>query len=179
MNLFILDECPLQAAKYNCDSHVCKIILEATQMLALSHQHLQRPFTPDAPRKLLEGLYLPRGVSNHPVSRWARATYGNYIWTAEHAVALCEEYTLRYGRTHATEHITLWLLDNPPMERDLALPINRQPLTQFVQAMPDECKQSCPIQAYRLYYRAHKRHIAKYRLGNAPHWFLESIDGNP
>lgn len=32
MNLFILDTDPIEAARQNCDSHVCKIILEAAEM---------------------------------------------------------------------------------------------------------------------------------------------------
>ena len=37
MNIFILDENPEVAASYHCDKHVCKMILEAGQMLCTAH----------------------------------------------------------------------------------------------------------------------------------------------
>ena len=38
MNLFILDRDPIIAASMNCDKHVCKIILEAAQMMGEAHR---------------------------------------------------------------------------------------------------------------------------------------------
>ena len=168
MNIFILDTDPIIAAQHNCDTHVCKIILEATQMLALTHQHFGLQFKNDAPQKLQEGLYLPRGVGNHPVSRWVRQTSGNYEWTANHAMELCIEYTKRYDKIHATQHITNWLKNNNPFK-------TKEGQTPFIQAMPEEVKSDDPIQAYRNYYLVYKRHLVKYRLGNAPAWYTSSV----
>ena len=37
MNIFVLDRDPEVAARYHCDKHVCKMILEAGQMLCTAH----------------------------------------------------------------------------------------------------------------------------------------------
>ena len=41
MNLFILDGNPQLAARYHCDKHVVKMILETTQLLYTTHYVLQ------------------------------------------------------------------------------------------------------------------------------------------
>lgn len=169
MNIFILHENPIIAAEHNCDTHVCKIILEATQMMALAHKHLGRPFGADSPTKLQQGLYQPRGVHNHPVSVWVRTTYGNYNWTAQHTLALCQEYTNRYHKKHATQHIAEWLSENHPFN-------DIEERTEFVQAMPDDVKHTSPIIAYRQYYQKYKTNLIRYRTGNAPHWYLSPVE---
>ena len=169
MNIFILDEDPTIAAQYNCDTHVCKIILEATQMMALAHKHRDRPFRTDSPPKLQQGLYQPRGVHNHPVSVWVRATYGNYKWTAQHTLALCQEYTNRYHKIHATQHIAEWLSSNHPF--DII-----EERTEFIQAMPDDVKHASPITAYRQYYQKYKTNLIRYRTNNVPHWYFIPIE---
>ena len=40
MNIFYLDKDPHQCAKYHCDKHVCKMILESAQMLSTAHHIL-------------------------------------------------------------------------------------------------------------------------------------------
>ena len=40
MNRFILDKGPITAAKYHCDKHVVKMILEECQMLSSAHRFL-------------------------------------------------------------------------------------------------------------------------------------------
>ena len=47
------------------------------------------------------------------------------------------------------------------------------PLTEFAQAMPDECKDSDPVIAYRNYYREHKAEFSKWSKRNVPEWFAE------
>ena len=37
MNIFVLDKDPKKAAKYHCDKHCVKMILEAGQMLCVAH----------------------------------------------------------------------------------------------------------------------------------------------
>ena len=38
MNIFYLDKDPVKAAKYSCDKHVVKMILESAQMLCTAHR---------------------------------------------------------------------------------------------------------------------------------------------
>jgi hypothetical protein len=42
---------------------------------------------------------------NHPSNVWCRATQGNYKWLLEHFRALCDEYTRRFGKTHASSKL--------------------------------------------------------------------------
>ena len=168
MNLFILDQSAITAAKYNADTHVCKIILESAQMLALAHQHHHKPFGATSPQALRDGKYSPQSQRNNPISVWVRSTLGNYSWTADHAIALCEEYTDRYNKIHSTQPIIEYLYNNPPMG-------DNQQITEFVQSMPDDVKGPDPVQAYRKYYVHYKRHLIRYRNGNMPTWYAQEL----
>lgn len=163
MNIFVLDEDPTIAARYNCDTHVCKIILESAQLLALAHIDLTT-----APPQLNATKYKVKSFANHPITKWVCTNKANYKWLSQHAVSLCEEYTLRYGRAHATEPILRYFNTAIPNLQESAYH------SDFVQAMPDEYKRDCAIEAYRVLYKTAKRHLVRYRLGNIPHWFLET-----
>ena len=40
---------------------------------------------------------------NHPSTIWTRESSANYQWHFDHFAALCDEYTYRYGKLHATD----------------------------------------------------------------------------
>jgi hypothetical protein len=42
---------------------------------------------------------------NHPSNCWTRKTQGNYKWLLAHFKALCDEYTRRTGKTHASSKL--------------------------------------------------------------------------
>ena len=42
---------------------------------------------------------------NHPSNIWCRTTQGNYKWLLEHFKALCDEYTRRTGKIHASSKL--------------------------------------------------------------------------
>ena len=151
MNLFILDQSAITAAKYNADTHVCKIILESAQMLALAHQHHHKPFGATSPQALRDGKYTPQSQRNNPISVWVRSTLGN-----------------RYNKIHSTQPIIEYLYNNPPMG-------DNQQITEFVQSMPDDVKGPDPVQAYRKYYVHYKRHLIRYRNGNMPMWYAQEL----
>lgn len=156
MNLFILDENPVQAAVYNCDKHVVKIILEAGQMLCVARTV-----------KGLDAPYQKLSHVNHPVAKWVRATQDNYQWTLEHALGLCKEYTSRYNKIHKWEDLIRWCAFST-----INLPsIGLQP---FVQAMPDDCKCNNAVEAYRAYYLKYKMHFAKWKNG-VPFWVNNNL----
>ena len=69
-------------------------------------------------------------------------------------IALGDEYTKRYGKTHLTITKCKDFLAKPPQN----LPGGE--FTQPPQAMPDEYKRDCAIHAYWLYYVYDKRNIA-------------------
>lgn len=95
MNIFYIHPDPVISAKMQTNKHVVKMILESAQMLSTAHIVLDGA---DAPA----GLYKPTHV-NHPCNVWARYSKQNYEWLYKHFIALCNEYTSRYGKIHSTE----------------------------------------------------------------------------
>jgi hypothetical protein len=80
--------------------------------------------------------------------------------------ALLDEYTRRYEKYHKSEDVYEWLASRKPYG------ISKNRMTEHPQCMPDECKVvNDPVQAYRNYYNKHKAYMAKWKLGNVPHWY--------
>jgi hypothetical protein len=77
----------------------------------------------------------------------------NYYWHYKHFVALCDEYTHRYGKVHKTDHLlrnALWTLPRN---------IKQGPLTPFALAMkanPECIYPDDPVKSYKLYYHTKK-----------------------
>ena len=150
MNIFVLDYEPSEAAKLHLDKHIVKMPLETAQILCtVQHQYGN------------SAQYKPTHVS-HPCTVWAGQSKENYNWLVELGLELCAEYSYRYGKRHACQSV-IEGLSQAPDNMDLGF-------TQFAQAMPDECKNSDPVTAYRNYYRLHKAHIAKWTHRNTPEW---------
>ena len=165
MNIFALDFDPRTAARYHCDKHVVKMILESAQLLSTAHHVLDGG---DLARQNVPGILKPTHV-NHPCARWVRDTRGNYEWTWQLMAALCAEHTRRWpGHTHryAYENGLLGHLHTVPLH------IPERPLELFAQAMPDEFQQPDSIQAYRDYYMGAKRAMAQWRApAEPPPWW--------
>ena len=152
MNIFVLDLDPTNAARYQCDRHVVKMVLESAQLLCSAHEN--------APYK--------RTHYNHPSAVWTRSSLSNYKWLLAHAYALADEYKARYGKEHKCVEVLDWCRDTNPMILDLGL-------TPFAQAMPDQYKNDDPVVAYRNYYIHEKVKIAKWKHGNVPSWFTTEV----
>lgn len=154
LNIFYLDHDPAICAKLHCDKHVVKMVLEYAQLLSTAH-HVAGSWK--------KPMYRPTHV-NHPSAVWVRASENNYNWLYCLFIATCEEYTHRYGKVHKT--------DSKLREALRAVPVSGQgqPFTQPAQAMPDACKRSCSIDAYRTYYREHKSDIATYKNREVPNF---------
>lgn len=157
MNIFVLDTDPIKAAQMQCDKHVVKMILETAQMLSTAHRIIDESDD--------EGLYKTTH-KNHPCSIWARLTNTNYNWLYTHFIALCDEYTYRYGKTHLTDTKMREKLKNAPVN------IKDGELTPFAKAMPDNITNNDVVQAYRQYYIEHKANIAKWeKTRKSPYWW--------
>ena len=157
MNIFILDRCPKTAARYQCDKHVVKMILESAQMLSSVFCKMKAANSP---------IY-KRTHYNHPCTVWSRESIKNFEWLLKHAFSLSNEYTLRYGKTHKSLYVINWISNN---YKRISLP--RKSLTPFAQAMPDKYKGACPVQAYRSYYMGEKAKFARWTKGRLPpHWW--------
>ena len=95
MNIFVTSQCPIESAKFLDDVRVIKMTLESAQLLSSALRLCG--YTGDDVYKISH--------KNHPSNLWARATQGNYKWLLEHFKALCDEYTRRTGKTHASSKL--------------------------------------------------------------------------
>ena len=147
MNIFFLSTDPVAAAKMQCDKHVVKMILETAQMLSTAHHVNGSTLDTDV-------LYKKTHV-NHPSSVWARASLKNYTWLYDHFIALCDEYTHRYGKTHLTDTKFRELLKVVPYH--VQLDYSKPP-----KCMPSEYKCGSVVKSYQAYYYHTKRSFSKY-----------------
>jgi hypothetical protein len=156
MNIFVLDKDPVLAAKYQCDKHVVKMCLETAQILCTA----LRRYGVDTPYKAAH--------KNHPCTLWAGDSLTNFLWLYDHGVALCKEYTLRYGKVHKSEAVI-----NSTLDKSGILP-SKGP-TPFAQAMPEVYKDECPVTAYRNYYLGEKLVFSKWKT-QTPYWVKKVVD---
>ena len=177
MNIFFLHNEPDIAAIHHCDKHVVKMILEAAQMLSTAHRMIDGVEivckSPTGRKQKhyhlsdsVMNLTLYKAVHyNHPSTVWTRASQQNYEWHYALFEALCNEYTYRYGKIHKTDEKLREILRTPPKN------IPNIGLTPFAQCMPEYCKDSDPIEAYRSYYINEKKDFAKWTKRSQPNWF--------
>ena len=145
MNIFYLHQDPKLAAIYQYNKHVVKMVLESAQILCTAHHEVMGEDA-DVPYKPAH--------RNHPSTIWARRSADNYTWLYHHFIALCEEYSVRYGKTH--------LSYTKCKDKVCILPggLSYTGLTKMPQCMPDEYKDECSVQAYWNYYINDKKKIA-------------------
>lgn len=154
MNIFVLDYDPKICAKYHCDRHVVKMILESTQLLSTAINHRLKEEIP--------GLYKSTHI-NHPCSKWVRKSNQNFKWLLDLALYLCDEYKDRYNKEHACiKQLIICGLSSRIF--------GDKGLTPFALCMPDEYKTNDIVESYRKYYIGEKR-FAKWKTGNIPYWW--------
>ena len=130
MNIFVLSTDPVKAAQQQCDKHVPKMVVESAQMLCSAKRKLD-----GTPYKTDKGAF-----RNHPCTVWAQ---DNWTWLIVHGLALCFEYTLRYGKIHSCQS-TIEHAEKifPPQDTDP---------THFVFAGPDQFKHDKTIDIFTAY----------------------------
>ena len=143
MNIFYLDKDPITAAVVQYNKHIVKMILESAQMLCAAHHILGNPN--DVPYKLAH--------KNHPCTIWVRENSLHYDWLYAHMMALGDEYTARYSKTHMSIDKCKHLNIHPEN-------IPHETFEQPPQCMPDEYKDKCSVQAYWNYYIGEKHVVA-------------------
>ena len=163
MNIFVLDRDPSLAAKYHCDKHVVKMILETAQILSTVDYLIARTHEFDK-------AYKPTHI-NHPCTVWASLNSLNYGWLVQLGMELCKEYEARYGRVHACFYMLSQRWEK--IGRAATSNKRRRPGT-FVMCMSVEYQQEDPVAAYRAYYLGAKRNILKYKNGT-PSWVVEGL----
>lgn len=152
MNIFAVHKNPTTAAQSLHDRHVVKMVLESAQMLCTVAVQL--------------GLQAPYKATHakHPCVIWASQTDSNAEWLYIHAMALCHEYTHRFGRRHKSQDVI------EAISPRLIAALPEGPLMPFAQAMPDPCKRPDPVDGYREYYRQHKLAGNRYTNRVRPAW---------
>lgn len=168
MNIFYLDEDPVQAAQYHCNSHVVKMIVETTQMLSYA-LHLQ------GISFMKHGLYRPnRAHLKHPCTLWVAESRVNFLWAVDLAHALLDEWCFRFSHRSPSEHRSF-----DPLSRaaKLAFIIPNRPETPPAQAFSDFkhlYNPLDPVSAYRAYYREAKSHLLRYKKRETPEWLMQN-----
>ena len=149
MNIFYLHECPDKAARLQYNKHVVKMILESAQMLCTAHHCYGDKYQ-------VENVPYKQAHLNHPSTVWTRRSKSTYMWLYNHMMALGDEYTKRYGKTHLSITKCKDFLAIPPRH------IQGDDWCQPPQAMPDEYKDPCSIQAYWNYYIGEKHVVVNH-----------------
>tara|TARA_R110002020_G_scaffold334896_1_gene550128 strand:+ start:1119 stop:1589 length:471 start_codon:yes stop_codon:yes gene_type:complete len=154
MNIFYINTDPKTAAKELADDHVRKMQIESAQMCSTAHWETGGT----APYK--------RAHKNHPSTKWARESIHHYRWLIEHGLEICYEFKKRYGKSHKTKEVLLWLKQNEPNIPDNGF-------TPPPQCMPEEYKDDNTLDAYKKFYILDKVKTKKLnwkKLNNKPTW---------
>lgn len=159
MNIFCVHRSPELSAQALHDKHVVKMVLETAQILStVCHKH----------GWAADGMYRPTH-KNHPSVVWAGASLSNYYWLIDHGIALCEEYTYRFRRTHKSAAVIDLCYERTPTFEDYSL-------TPFAQAMPDEFKNPVDaVAAYRAYYLGRKVQQSRWTRRPAPDFIPKDL----
>ena len=176
MNIFYIDEDPVQAARWMVDKHVVKMILESAQLLSTAHRVIDGMETvvvnPETKRKIKrwilpdsrESILYKSTHVNHPSAVWCRESVQNYIWLSDHLMALLDEYTYRYEKRHACSELAFYL-QSPPFN------LKNYDRTPMPSAMADEYKLSDdPLTNYRNYYKMGKSSLHRWTKRPQPEW---------
>lgn len=107
MNIFYFDDHIETCARYHCDAHVIKMILESAQILCtvLHMNHIQAPYRPTH--------------KSHPCVVWANRSLSNWIWLKNLAEALNQEYRYRFHHDNNHKSYDVIVSLHPPVIPDL------------------------------------------------------------
>jgi hypothetical protein len=182
MNIFYLDSDPVKSAELHCDKHVVKMIIEYAQLMSTAHRVLDGDLYEDRTANNhrikrwrlsdsnMENVLYKASHINHPSNIWIRSSDSHYQFVYDMFVALCNEYTHRYGRVHLTEEKLKDVLQHLPSN------IANINFVDPPQAMPDDVKTSDAVDAYQNYYRVYKKGFAKWTDRETPA-FMKNILG--
>ena len=146
MNIFVTDPNPNTSAQCLPDKHIVKMPLETCQMLAIvasdkwGHNFGTLPKLDGTPYRTDKGAF-----RNHPCTIWAQS---HWTWLILHGLALCKEYTHRYGKIHSCQSTIAHCTH--------IFPLQESDPTEFAFAGPDEFKYDTSIDIFTAY----KRYIA-------------------
>lgn len=180
MNIFFLSANPRRCARWHCDKHVVKMILESTQILytALHVNGGTAIIEESAPICKSTGKRgYKKHAAKHPSVLWASASLPHYLWLCRMALCLVDEHMFRFKpkERHSCEEHLLWLQKTPPP----GLSSKLKWLSDPTPAMPEEYKIYGSIVAcYWAYYAGSKqeRGLLKWTGRQVPHVFRDIFD---
>jgi len=162
MNIFMLDQDPATAARYHCDKHVVKMILESAQLLSTAIN-----LNSTRPNQMYKTTH-----QNHPCSLWVQESRDNALWLVEMTHALNAEYKYRYRRM--VNHKSWDMLTSARIKQRLRC-LPSYGMTTPALAMPDRYWVLDPFDAvasYRAYYRGSKADMLSYTRRGLPEWLV-------
>lgn len=206
MNIFVLDQNPVIAARDHCDKHVVKMILEYGQMLSTAHRLLDCKMSIHSAVNPLTGKVVTRKLwlyeGERAIFREFIDEEGDVIYRWVVVDPVC------YQVAHANHPCSVWARDTSANYSWLfklfeaclneysarygkkhsaeriydhlsATPSNIYSggLTPFAQAMPEEFKHEDAVEAYRRFYVGAKARFAKWRYTETPEWFKHRMEG--
>lgn len=185
MNIFILDNDPYLAARMQCDKHICKMIVESAQMLSTAHRMLDgtvetRPSKSGKrmikyyrhPDESLENTLYRAVHHHHPCTVWTMKNSNNYMWHYDHFLALCREYTYRYGKIHKTESLLKKTLKYTPKNIKEGWKYQMTPFALAMKAEPQCINENDIVQSYKDYYQTkQERFKMAWTRRSIPEWF--------
>jgi hypothetical protein len=155
MNIFVTDECPVLSAVALPDKHIVKMALETCQMISVIYSKWYYDWG-TIPKKDGTPYSTEKGAfRNHPCTQWAAESYENLAWLIRHGHALCNEYTRRYGKTHACQD-GIYVAEDIFTDKTCSTIFIYKNVKSFTRAMPDEWKHDETIDTFEAY----KRYIA-------------------
>jgi len=190
VNIFALSKNPAEAAQQMLDKHVVKMPTETCQMLhtnALYFHYVSiygvKPTLADLKKfhTHINSKLMKPAMLNHPSTIWARQSKHNTDWLIRHGLALCEEYTLRYGKTHGSYEriLVVWdLYFTTDATWKKATPVTiamddmyRLDEKEYSQRNPNWVGWDFVIASYRHYYLEGKWRFASWKMNRRPEWF--------
>ena len=156
MNIFHLHTDPKICARYHCDKHVVKMILETSQMLSTAYR---RVCGDD------DNLY-KTAYPKPPMTIWVGDSLENFKYALSLGEWLAIQYTYRYKKVHKSQRIIDYIRFHKL--KNVVKNFTKVKFTPPPQCMPDEYKHKDYITAYKQYYVGEKKRFAKYTAVDTP-----------
>ena len=144
----------VRSAQSQDNYRVVKMILESCQMLCTAlNEQAGKQITPYRSTH-----------KNHPSTKWVCASSANFKFLVEHTMAMLEEYTARFGKTHKctsvlNECVKLYDASLFPQHKPTTLPL----------AIPYEFHSDNIVESYRKFYASKPK--IRYPKNKVPNWF--------
>lgn len=157
MNIFRLSDDPKQAARWHCDQHVNKMLVEAGQIMSTAMHRNGYEY---------DWLYMPTH-KGHPLHEWVAEGQENFAYVRTLAEELYRVKKDRYGGGHKTWEEVVSRLPTIPDKFP-------EGGTRQYCAMPDEYVVDDPVESYRDYYVNEKLSWGNYnKADEAPPWISD------